>query len=349
MHGSFLQWPKPLLRRLALIVGGFVLITILFAGLVAWDYSRFVATPLHLSKPRLVELKHGVSMRAFGEKLVREQILPSPRDALYLDLYARLSGAASHLKAGEYQLKPGLRPKGLVALLVSGKVFQHRLTVVDGWTFSEMMHAVENSPALKHVLKGDTGAQVMKALGHPHQSPQGRFFPDTYYFPRGTTDIDFLRRAYRKMRQVLDKEWRQRAHDLPFDTPYKALTLASIIEKETAVAQEREKIAGVFVRRLKRGMRLQADPTVIYGLGKAYNGDITIQDLRKDTPYNTYTRNGLPPTPICLPSRASIHAALHPEAGKALYFVATGKGTHVFSDTLAQHDREVEKYQLHGQ
>lgn len=337
-----------MLRRLALIFGGLALLTALLTGLIAWDYSRFMATPLHLSKPRLVALKPGASIRAFSNKLVRDHILPASRDTRYLDWYTRLSGAASHLKAGEYQLKPGLKPKGLVALLVSGKVYQHRLTVVDGWTFSQMMQAVEHAPALKHTLKGDTDAQIMKALGHPSQSPQGRFFPDTYYFPRGMTDVEFLRRAYGKMQRVLAQEWPKRAHGLPFHTPYKALTLASIIEKETGLAGEREKVAGVFVRRLERGMRLQSDPTVIYGLGKAYNGDITLQDLRKDTPYNTYTRNGLPPTPICLPSRASLHAALHPKAGKALYFVATGHGTHVFSDTLAQQNREVEKYQLHG-
>ncbi|HYW75646.1 MAG TPA: endolytic transglycosylase MltG [Gammaproteobacteria bacterium] len=337
-----------MLRRIGRIASALALAIALAAGWVAWDYSRFMASPLNLAKPRLVRLRPGMSLQTFGAKLVRAGVLRAPRDARYLDWYARVTGAAARLKAGEYRLKPGLKPKGLVALLVSGQAYEHRLTVVEGWTFRQMMQAVENAPAIKHTLQGDTGAQVMEALGHPDQSAEGRFFPDTYYFPRGTTDIAFLRRAFGKMQRVLAHEWQGRASSLPFGTPDKALILASIIQKETAVPAERTKVAGVFVRRLKRGMRLQADPTVIYGLGSAYNGDITTRDLRTDTPYNTYRHSGLPPTPICLPGKAAIHAALHPQPGNALYFVATGNGTHVFSDTLAQHDREVEKYQLHG-
>ena len=335
-------------RLIASVVVVLVLALAGAGGLLYHGYTRFLRTPLHLAKPQLVRLKQGMSMRAFGHKLAAEGVLAGSMDARYLDWYSRISGKANHLKAGEYQLTPGMKPPALVSLLVSGHVYEYRVTIVEGWTFQQMMNAVEHAPGIKHTLIHDTPAQVMKAIGHASEHAEGRFFPDTYYYPRGTTDVQFLKRAYLKMQRLLGREWKAKASGLPYSSPYQALILASIVEKETAKAGERARVAGVFVRRLERGMRLEADPTVIYALGSAYNGDITVKDLRDDSPYNTYRHSGLPPTPICLPGKASIHAALHPDAGKALYFVSTGKGYHVFSDTLAQHDRQVRKYQLHG-
>ncbi len=233
--------------------------------------------------------------------------------------------------------------------MVAGDVKTYNLTVIEGWTFAQMLDAVRTHPALAHTLAEDAGADaVMEALGQPGQHPEGRFFPDTYQFPRATTDVALLRRAYRRMQRVLAEEWRQRGENLPLDTPYEALILASIIERETGVPEERARIAGVFVERLERGMRLQTDPTVIYGLGDEFEGDLRFRHLRTDTPYNTYTRGGLTPTPIALPSRAAIHAALHPERRGELYFVSTGDGRHVFSRTLEEHNRAVIEYQLGG-
>lgn len=334
-------------RRLIVVAGLIAALLASTAGWVVWDFTHFLNTPLHLHKPRLVSLKPGMSVRAFAGELVRDGVLSASRDARYLDWYSRFTGAAERLKAGQYQLLPGMRPRGLLALLDSGKVYQHRLTIVEGWTFQRMLQLVEHAPGLRHTLAADTPAQVMKALGHPGQPPQGRFFPDTYYYQQGMSDVQFLQRAYRKMKQVLARQWKKRAAGLPYHSSYAALTLASIVEKETADPQGRAKVAGVFVRRLERGMRLEADPTVIYALGKSYNGNITAEDLYTKSAYNTYRHAGLPPTPICLPGKAAIHAALHPAAGKSLYFVSTGEGYHVFSDTLAQHDRQVRKYQLH--
>jgi len=260
--------------------------------------------------------------------------------------YARLHEAASGLRAGEYQIQPGTTVATLVALLRSGKVVVHSLTLVEGWTFKQALALVEQEPNLKHALSGLDHSALMQRLELAGVDPEGQFMPDTYEFPRGTTDVAFLRRAHEAAVQYLASAWNSRDKNLPYKTPYDALTMASIVEKETAQPSERGKIAGVFVRRLEKGMKLQTDPTVIYGLGDSYNGDITFKDLRTDTPYNTYTRFGLPPTPICLPSRASIDAAMHPLPGNALYFVAKGDGTHEFSATLQEQNAAVAKYQL---
>jgi UPF0755 protein len=235
----------------------------------------------------------------------------------------------------------------LLTLLRSGKVVMHSLTLVEGWNLTEVMAAVEGEPNLKHTLSDNSPAALASALGIDAASPEGMLLPDTYQFPRGTSDVAFLRRAHEAAQQEIDKQWPERATGLPYARSYEALIMASIVEKETAQPFERGKIAGVFVRRLQKGMKLQTDPSVIYGLGKAYDGDITLKDLRTDTVYNTYTRYGLPPTPICMPGRASIEAALHPEPGNALYFVARGDGTHQFSATLKQQNEAVAKYQLH--
>ncbi|MGN8157346.1 endolytic transglycosylase MltG [Salinisphaera sp. SWV1] len=329
------------------LVYGFVLAALLAGAILGADVARFFTEPLGNTQPALIEVAPGTSFRALVHQLRRKQIIRRARDARYLSLYARLTGQATSIKSGEYLVPAQQDPRQLLALLASGKIRQHRLTLVEGWRFKQIMKAVNHDPALKHTLRGKSSAQIMAALGHPDQKAEGRFMPDTYMFPRGMSDVAFLKRAYNAMQRFLHKAWADRADDLAIHTPYQALIMASLIEKETAVPSERARVSGVFNRRLKKGMRLQTDPSVIYGIPN-YDGDIHKSDLTRDTPYNTYTRKGLPPTPIASPSRASIRAALHPAHGKALYFVARGNGTLVFSDTLAEHNREVRKYQLGG-
>jgi UPF0755 protein len=249
------------------------------------------------------------------------------------------------LQAGEYILQQGLTPRTLLEQLVDGKVNQYELTLIEGHTFREMLQRIQDDPVLIHTLGDETDAGIMEQLEHPGQHHEGRFLPDTYYFARGTTDIDFLQRAWQAMNSALQTAWEKRSEGLPFDTPDEALVLASIVEKETGVATERPIIAGVFVRRLQKGMLLQTDPTVIYGLGETFDGNLRLRDLRSDTPYNTYTRKGLPPTPIAMPGVDAIHAVLHPAKGNSLYFVAMGEGRHYFSDTLKQHNLAVDKFQ----
>ncbi len=317
------------------------------AIVVGVDATRFFTHPLNNAQARRLTIKPGTDFRAVARQLGREHMLAHPRDALYLSLYARFSGQASRIKSGEYEVPARLAPIPLVHLLVSGKTRQHRLAIVPGWRFARLRQAMAHDNALQHTLAGKSNAQIMAALGHPGQKPEGRFMPDTYLFPRGTTDTAFLKRAYNAMQRFLQKAWAQRADNIAVTTPYQALILASIIEKETAVPAERARIAGVYSRRLEKGMRLQADPTVIYGL-KHFDGHLHKADLVHDTAYNTYTRAGLPPTPIAAPSRASIRAALHPDAGSALYFVARGNGHHVFSDTLTGQRAAIRKYEKNG-
>jgi UPF0755 protein len=316
------------------------------AGLLARDAWRLLNEPLAIPKGHLVELPRGGSLGPLLREWQAAGILTSDRQRLYLSAYARLTGQARNLKAGEYELGPGMRPLDLTALLVSGRVVLHELSLIEGWRFADVLALVERHDALRHTLPaGDTGA-VMRALGHADLHPEGRFYPDTYRFGRGTTDVAFLQRAFDAMATVLAEEWATRADGLPYRSPDDALTMASIVERETGAIAERPEIAGVFVRRLQLGMRLQTDPTVIYGLGAAFDGNLRKRDLLADTPYNTYTRGGLPPTPICLPGRAALHAALHPAPGKTLYFVSRGDGSHQFSETIRDHAAAVRQYQL---
>ncbi|HEY4128379.1 MAG TPA: endolytic transglycosylase MltG [Gammaproteobacteria bacterium] len=311
----------------------------------AWLYWHWQQEPLPIGTQAVdVEIMPGESLRHVAQEFVDKGILGHAWD---LVLYARLHEAAGGLRAGEYSVEPGTTVAGLLTLLRSGKVVMHSLTLVEGWNLKEVMAAVEAEPNLKHTLTDTHPQALAKALGIDAASPEGMLMPDTYQFPRGTSDVAFLRRAHDAAQQELDQQWQDRAPGLPYTDSYDALIMASIVEKETAQPFERGKIAGVFVRRLQKGMKLQTDPTVIYGMGDAYMGDITLKDLRTDTVYNTYTRYGLPPTPICMPGRAAIEAALHPEAGNALYFVARGDGTHQFSATLKQQNEAVAKYQLH--
>jgi UPF0755 protein len=283
----------------------------------------------------------GESTRAVLARLADLGALDHPRE---VELYLRLHRRIPRIEIGTYQVPPHASPADIVLMLEQGRVVLDQLTVVEGARFADFRRELDAQPDIAHTLRGKSDSQVMAALGHAGESPEGRFFPDSYRFAPGTADVTILSMAYDRMAAVLDKVWQQRSAGLPFDTPYQALILASIIEKETGVADERGRIAGVFVNRLRRGMRLQSDPTVIYGLGNQYDGKIHTRDLTTDTPYNSYTRSGLPPTPISLPGLESLLAAVHPDPTDELYFVATGQGGHHFSRTLAEHDAELRVY-----
>jgi UPF0755 protein len=283
------------------------------------------------------------SLAHTARELERRGLLEHAR---LLAIYATLTGADSKIRAGEYDVPPGTTPRTLLALLESGAVVQHSVTIVEGWTFRDLRRALERQPALDNRLAGQDDAAVMRALGEPGVPPEGLFFPDTYLFGKGSTDLDIFKQARERMKRELNRAWDGRDKGLPLDDAYQALVLASIVEKETALPSERARIAGVFTERLRAGMRLQTDPTVIYGLGPGFDGNLRRSDLERDGPYNTYMRAGLPPTPIALPGAASLQAAVRPDERGDLYFVATGEsdGSHAFSRTLAEHERAVAAY-----
>lgn len=285
----------------------------------------------------------GESLGAVAKRLNREGVVPYPD---LLILYARWTGIDQRIKHGEYLLKPRLTAPLLLELLQSGKVVQYEVTLPEGKTLLQALAILAGQPVLGSVLEGPDEARLREMI-KPYSDPEGLFFPDTYHYVRGATDLQLLQRAHLKMREVLAQEWAGREPGLPYESPYEALIMASIIERETGLPQERQQIAGVFVRRLQRGMRLQTDPTVIYGIGTEFDGNLRRSHLDDESNvYNTYRHGGLPPTPIALPGRASIHAALHPADGSALFFVARGDGGHVFSATLAEHEAAVRRYQL---
>lgn len=267
-------------------------------------------------------------------------------DRLYWQLLARQTGAAGRLQVGEYALREDTSPRALLQAMRDGKVVRRMFTIIEGWNIRDLRAALRKAPLLGQETTQMDDAALMAALGHAGQHPEGRFLPETYAWVRGDSDLDILKRAYAGMDKALDAAWKSRAPDLPLDNRDQALALASIVEKETGIAEERPAIAGVFVRRLKTGMRLQTDPTVIYGMGSSYTGNIRRSDLTTDTPYNTYTRDGLPPTPIAMPGKAALQAATHPAPGDALYFVAVGDGSgrHVFSASLDAHNSAVRDY-----
>lgn len=310
------------------------------------EYQQFVDTPLSLDGSGFqYEVKTGETLTQVSRALSEAEVLDRPRFLVWM---ARIQGVAKQIKIGEYHLQPGITPPQVLEKLVAGDVIQYSQTLVEGLTFRELLAALKKHPQIQHTLNGLSNQRVMTRLGHPGEHPEGRFLPDTYNFPLGTTDTAFLKRAYNAMEKVLENEWDGRMAGLPLKTPYEALILASIVEKETGLASERRAIAGVFIRRLKKRMRLQTDPTVIYGMGKAFDGNLRRRDLQRDTPYNTYRRSGLPPTPIAMPGRDAIHAALNPDDSEALYFVSRGDGSHQFNKTLKQHNNAVIKYQLKG-
>jgi len=319
---------------------GLVLTVLLFLRVALFHDS--VEQPLRLAAPYVLEVPPGSNFTRIVRTLETAGILSGANDLLR---YARLKGLANLIKAGEYEVPVGLRARELLQLLISGRVRYHQVTLVEGWTLLQALQALQAHPAITPVLDANDAAALQAAFGSTSY-PEGRVFPETYTFTRGTSDLTVLQQAQLMMQQQLDALWPDRDPNLPLATPDEALILASIIEKETGAAGERAEIAGVFIRRLQLNMRLQTDPTVIYGIGAAFDGNLTRAHLQTDTPYNTYTRNGLPPTPIALPGRASLEASLHPAAGDTLYFVARGDGSHYFSRTLAEHEQAVRQYQL---
>lgn len=338
--------PSPFFGGLYKLLAIMILAGSFTAAWVLMDYQNFTDKPLELPEAGLAyTIAPGSSLKQIAADLAQRGIIDKP---FMFVLAAYLSGHPHSIKAGEYDLQPGLHPPELLELFASGKALQHAFTIVEGWNFRELRAALAQDKVLLPTSTGMTDAVLMARLGLPDMAPEGWFLADTYNYPRGTTDLEFLRRAYDAMRKLLDAEWAQRAADLPYRDAYQALIMASIIEKETAAAAERPQIAGVFVRRLKLGMPLQTDPTIIYGLGATYDGDIKRADLTADNPYNTYLHAGLTPTPIALPGKDALHAALHPADGDSLYFVSRGDGTHQFSATLDEHNKAVIKYQLQG-
>lgn len=318
-----------------------LLVLLVVAGTLAWrDFSRFMDRPLSVPAGGYVyHLEPGTPGQAIVTQLAEQGLT---RPGWQWKALMRLEPAL--YRAGEYRLPPGILPREFLALLASGEVIEYRFTLVEGWTFGQMAEALARDPVLEQTLELDRPYEwdpgtLFEGMEHP----EGWFLPETYAFTRGDSDRDILERAHEAMRAALGEAWESRDTALPVDTPYELLILASIIEKETAIDAERERIAGVFARRLHKGMRLQTDPTVIYGLGASFDGDIRRRDLTTDTPYNTYTRHGLTPTPIAMPGKASLRAAAHPAPGEELFFVANGEGGHTFSRTLEEHRAAVNK------
>ena len=327
----------------------FLLIVLLLAvvggvgGAIYWQrVNAVMRAPGPHEQPLELVVRPGATVRAVLADLDSRGALANRR-AVEIDLRVR---GWPQVKSGRYEIPPHASPAEILQQLAEGRVVLEALTIIEGWTFADMRRAIEAHAGVKSTLKGQDVAALMAAIGHAGEHPEGRFYPDTYRFAAGTTDREILALAYRKMAEALDAAWNARAAGLPISTAYEALTLASIVEKETGLASERPRIAGVFITRLRQNMRLQTDPTVIYGIGPSYDGNIRERDLRTDTPYNTYTRPGLPPTPIALPSRAALEAATRPLETGDIFFVATGAGdgSHVFSATLEAHNAAVARY-----
>lgn len=325
----------PLLALAAILAAGAI-------GGMAW-MERLMRAPGPHAEVVRVHVYPGRSLRATLQEVAARGALRDPRA---VEWYVRLHGGRIAAKAGNYDLPARATPREILEQLNAGRVVLEQLTVVEGWTFADMRRVVDAHPRIRHTLAGQPAEAIMRAIGHAGVHPEGRFFPDTYRFADGTTDREIYSLAYDTLARALAAAWAARHANLPIKSADEALVLASIVEKETALASERPLIAGVFTARLRKGMRLQTDPTVIYGLGSRYDGDIRRRDLTTDTPYNTYTRAGLPPTPIALPGREALLAAVQPEESGALYFVATGKGdgSHVFSKTLEEHNAAVARY-----
>lgn len=317
-------------------------LTLLAAAGLAW----FAYGPLTLrSDPADFTIKPGSSLKSATRQIVESGV---ELDAWKFNLLGRLLGKAGAIKAGSYEVVGGVTPMALLDKLSAGEVSHAEVVFIEGWTFRQVRAALDADPDITHDSATLSDAEIMARLGAAGRSPEGLFFPDTYVFGKGTSDLDILKRAYQVMQQQLDAAWQRRAPDLPYRSPYDALIMASVIEKETGQSADQALIGGVFVNRLRIGMLLQTDPSVIYGLGERFDGNLRKRDLLADTPHNTYTRAGLPPTPIAMPGLAALHAALNPEKTDALYFVARGDGSSEFSRTLGEHERAVSKYQRRG-
>ena len=326
-------------RALAGVVAALVLAAAAGAAAI-WTW---LAQPLSLSRPSIeLSIEPGASAREVAQAWVDAGV---QTNAGWLYTWFRASGQSRRIRAGSYEIHAGITPRGLLEVLVQGREALQTVRLLEGWTLRQVRAALAAAPHLKATTASWDEQRLMQELGAPGVAAEGRFFPDTYAYGRGVSDLTVLRRAHRTMQQRLAQVWAERAADTPLKSADEALILASIIEKETGVAADRPLIAGVFVNRLRRGMPLQTDPTVIYGLGERFDGNLRKRDLQTDTPYNTYTRSGLPPTPIALPGLASLRAAVQPLPTRALYFVARGDGSSVFSDTLAEHNRAVNRYQ----
>jgi len=315
------------------------LLALMGAGGLAWYGNR----PLQIEPlPKTLNVVPGTNLRSLSAMLEREGVVGN---AQVFWLLGRILGKAGTLKVGVYTLDRPLTPLELYAMIQRGEVSQAMVQFIEGWNWREVRAALAAQPMLKNESASMSDTEILQAIGAGEDHIEGLLFPDTYFYAPHTSDLSVLRRAYRRQHEKLMAAWETRAPGLPYRTPYEALIMASIVEKETGVAFERPRIAGVFLNQLRLGMRLQTDPTVIYGLGERFDGNLRKVDLQRDTPYNTYTRAGLPPTPIAMPSEAAIQAALNPARTDALYFVARGDGTHVFSSTLDAHNRAVNRYQ----
>jgi UPF0755 protein len=315
-------------------------ILVIVGGLFAY-YAR---TPIPLERtPFVFALKPGSSLKSAAHQI--QQAGGLNNEWLFV-LLGRGLGKAAQIKPGNYQLEHEVTPLKLLTIISKGQVEQSSLTIIEGSTFKQLRATLNADPTLRHDSTMLSVAEIMKRIGAEEHTAEGLFFPDTYNYDKGSSDLMVLKRAYQLMQHNLQETWKKRDASLPFDTPYEALILASIVEKETGQSSDRPMIASVFINRLRKNMRLQTDPTVIYGMGDKFDGNLRKRDLTRDTPYNTYTRDGLTPTPICLPSLAALQATLHPEPSHALYFVARGDGTSQFSSTLVEHNSAVNTYQI---
>jgi UPF0755 protein len=329
-----------LTTKFALRTAGTLLVAVLLGGA---SIAHYVLSPLEAARTnREFSIEQGATLRAVSHHLREAGILP---DAWRFELLARLLRKERSVKAGNYVVGAGWTPLRLLDAITGSGYQLDRILIPEGWTFQQLRAALEAHPALRNETRGRSDREILRLLKVDHEHPEGLFFPDTYYFARGASDLSILVRSYRRMQRMLDAQWMARAPELPLQTAYQALILASIVEKETGLDRDRGLVAGVLVNRLRLGMRLQVDPTVIYGLGEDYDGTLRRRDLDMDTAYNTYTRLGLPPTPIALPGLASLMAAVKPASTSALYFVARGDGSSHFSESLAEHNRAVMKYQ----
>jgi UPF0755 protein len=310
-----------------------------FAGWLTW----FALTPIPLvASPVEFEIRSGLGLRSAAKEMADAGVGIAP---WHFSLLGRLAGKSAAIKAGSYEVAEGITPWALLKKLTSGDVTQAEIVLVEGLTFRELRATLDSNPDLRHDSGRLNDTELLLRIGAVERHPEGLFFPDTYLFAKQSSDLDILRRAYRSMRKQLAAVWGKRDIALPYASPYEALVMASIVEKETGRDADRPLVAAVFVNRLRQGMLLQTDPTVIYGLGAKFDGNLRKRDLQADTPYNTYTRGGLPPTPIAMPGLASLQAVVNPPRSDALYFVARGDGSSVFSRTLEEHNRAVAKYQ----
>jgi UPF0755 protein len=334
--------------RIVLVLG--VLTALGVGGLCVWQGYKNLDAPVQLPAPLLYKVPVGASFGRIAQGLAAQGVILQPR---FWGWYARYKGLTAAIKAGEYEIPPGITPRELLSKMVSGQVLLHSFTIIDGWRLQDLLEALRRNPDIAQTLASaplaEQGAALMDRLGSPGLAAEGQFLPETYRFIAGTSDVEVLRQAHAALARELESAWAQHNPDLPVHSAQELLIMASIIEKESGVPQELARIAGLYWHRLGIGMRLEADPTVIYGLGERYDGDIHTADLHTDTPYNTYTRTGLPPTPIALPSAAVLRATAQPEKTDAIFFVASpkGDGSHVFSATLEQHNAAVAAYWAH--